>query len=32
MVTRYNKLVRDKVLKLLTAQGYSYECDKYISH
>ena len=32
MVTRYNKLVRDKVLKLLTAQGYSYECDKYISN
>lgn len=32
MVTRYNKLVRDKVLKLLTAQGYTYECDKYISH
>ena len=32
MVTRYNKLVRDKVLKLLTAQGYPYECDKYISH
>ena len=32
MVTRYNKLVRDKVLKLLTDQGYTYECDKYISH
>lgn len=32
MITRYNKLVRDKVLKLLTAQGYTYECDKYISH
>ena len=32
MVTRYNKLVRDKVLKLLTAQGYTYECDKYIGH
>lgn len=32
MITRYNRLVRDKVLKLLTNQGYTYECDKYISH
>lgn len=32
MITRYNKLVRDKVPKLLAAQGYSYERDKYIGH
>ena len=26
----YNKLVRDKVLKILKDHGYRYECDKYV--
>lgn len=32
MITHYNKLVRDKVLKILKEHGYRYECDKYVSH
>ena len=32
MITYYNKLVRDKVLKILKEHGYRYECDKYIGH
>ena len=30
MITHYNKLVRDKVLKILKDHGYRYECDKYV--
>lgn len=32
MILKQNKLVRDKVLKLLLQEGYSYESDLYIGH